>query len=44
MGNIRFVIKEEVEKLLSEAIEVNIVVALCSYYAINALQNVAKSC
>ena len=44
MGNIRFVIKEEVEKLLSEAIEVNIAVALCSYYAINALQNVAKSC
>lgn len=44
MGNIRFTIKDEVENLLSEAIEVNIAVALCSNYAINALQNVPKSC
>ena len=44
MGNIRFAIKDEVENLLSEAIEVNIAVALCSNYAINALQNISKSC
>lgn len=44
MGNIRFAIKDEVENLLSEAIEVNIAVALCSNYAINALLNVPKSC
>ena len=44
MGNIRFTIKDEVENLLSDAIEVNIAVALCSNYAINALQNVQKNC
>lgn len=44
MGNIRFAIKDEVENLLSEAIEVNIAVALCSNYAVNALQNIPKSC
>lgn len=44
MGNIRFAIKDEVENLLSEAIEVNIAVALCSNYAINALLNVPKNC
>lgn len=44
MGNIRFAIKDEVENLLFEAIEVNIAVALCSNYAINVLQNVPKSC
>ena len=44
MGNIRFTIKDEVENLLSESIEVNIAVALCNNYAINALQNVPKSC
>lgn len=44
MGNIRFAIKDEVEKLLSVAIEVNIAVALCSNYAINALQNKRKNC
>lgn len=43
MGNIRFAIKDEVENLLSEAIEVNIAVALCSNYAVNALQDVPKS-
>ena len=43
MGNIRFAIKDEVENLLFEAIEVNIAVALCSNYAVNALQNVPKS-
>lgn len=32
------------ENLLSEAIEVNIAVALCSNYAINALQNIPKNC
>lgn len=44
MGNIRFAIKDEVEKLLSVAIEVNIAVALCGNYAINALQNKRKNC
>lgn len=44
MGNIRFTIKNEVENLLAEAIEVNIAVALCSNYAVNALQNVHKNC
>lgn len=44
MGNIRFAIKDEVENLLSEAIEVNFAVAMCSYYAVNALQSVPKSC
>lgn len=44
MGNIKFAIKDEVEKLLSVAIEVNIAVALCSNYAVNALQNIPKSC
>lgn len=44
MGNIRFTIKDEIENLLSESIEVNIAVALCNNYAINALQNVPKSC
>lgn len=44
MGNIRFAIKDEVENLLSEAIEVNIAVALCSNYAVNALRNIPKSC
>lgn len=44
MGNIRFSIKEDMENLLSEAIEVNIAVALCSNYAVNALQNTPKSC
>lgn len=44
MGDIRFSIKNEVENLLSEAIEVNIAVALFSNYAINALQNVPENC
>lgn len=44
MGNIRFAIKDEVEKLLFEAIEVNIAVALCSNCAIDVLQNVPKNC
>lgn len=44
MGKIKFAIKDEIENLLSMSIEVNIAVALCSKYAINALQNIPKSC
>lgn len=44
MEKIKFAIKDEIENLLSRSIEVNIAVALCSKYAINALQNIPKNC
>ena len=42
--SLRLNIKNEIESLLSESIEVSIAVALCSNYAVEALQKMPRDC